>query len=146
MDTLRNILDSKGRAVHTIDPDATVHAAVEEMCRRRVGALLVTRDGAPVGIVSERDVMARLVLARRHPAEVRVRDIMTTDVVCVAPDEETSNAMGIMTQRRCRHLPVVEHGRVIGMVSIGDLVRWASRTREIEIRMLQEFVSGSYPG
>jgi CBS domain-containing protein len=147
MADLSDILDFKGRAVHTTSPDATVLDAVEEMCRLHVGALVVVVPmRVPVGIVSERDVMTRVVLSQRDPAKTKVCEAMTSAVVCISPDATVEDAMQLMTDRRCRHLPVVVDGRVEGLVSIGDLVRSVSREEESEIRMLHEYVSGRYPG
>jgi CBS domain-containing protein len=146
MVTVAEILETKGRAVHTTRPDATVVSAVDDMCRLHIGALLVTEGKSPVGIVSERDIMARLVLKRRDPATTRVDEIMTREVVCTNLETSPEEAMAIMTQRRCRHLPVMLEGNVVGVLSIGDLVRWVSRHQEYEIRMLEDYVSGRYPG
>jgi CBS domain-containing protein len=144
MDKVRDILDVKGREVHVIDPEATALGAVDRMCGKRIGALLVSTKDATLGIISERDVLARVILERRDPAATRVERVMTRDVVCVRPDTSVREAMAIMTEHRCRHLPVLADGDVVGMVSIGDLVRWASREQEIEIRMLTEYVRGGY--
>jgi CBS domain-containing protein len=146
MDTVGAIVTEKGRTVYTIGPRATAFAAVEEMCGRRVGALLVTRDDVPLGIFSERDLMVRVILAKRDPATTPIEEVMTHDVVCVSPETEPAEAMAIMTAKRCRHLPVVEGGHVVGIVSIGDLVRFMSRSQEYEIRLLKDYVFGSYPG
>jgi CBS domain-containing protein len=144
MESVREILDDKGWMVHSIGPEASVHRAVEAMCERRVGALLVTADGAPLGMFSERDVMTRVILARRDPERTPVAEVMTREVLCVEPATRARVAMAVMTERRCRHLPVVEDGRVVGLLSIGDLVRWASREQELEIRMLTDYVRGAY--
>ena len=144
MDTVEDILRDKGYVVHFIGPRATVLQAVELMCSRRVGALLVADTKATLGIISERDVLTRVILERRDPADTRVDQVMTHAVACVRPNTNTREAMAVMTERRCRHLPVVTDGAVIGMVSIGDLVRWVSREQEIEIRMLTEYVHGGY--
>jgi CBS domain-containing protein len=146
MVTVAEILETKGRAVHTTRPDATVVSAVDDMCRLHIGALLVTDGKSPVGIVSERDIMARLVLKRRDPATTRVDEIMTREIVCTNLETSPEEAMAIMTQRRCRHLPVMLEGNVVGVLSIGDLVRWVSRHQEYEIRMLEDYVTGRYPG
>ena len=116
------------------------------MCQLRVGALLVVRFGKPVGILSERDIMTRFLLERRDPVDTKVEEVMTHEVLCIAPDRSPEEAMSIMTDRRVRHLPVMEGRSVIGIVSIGDLVRWASRNQEFEIRTLREYVSGVYAG
>ena len=144
MDSVGDILDEKGREVHSIAPDATVFEAVEMMCARRVGALLVATSTATYGIISERDVMARVILERRDPAVTRVDQVMTHAVACVRPSTAAREAMAVMTERRCRHLPVVADGGIVGLVSIGDLVRAASREQEFQIRMLTEYVHGGY--
>jgi CBS domain-containing protein len=147
MSALRTILDGKpDQTVHYVGPDATVHEAVSTMCKKRIGALLVEENGAPIGIISERDIMQRLVLERRDPASTRVADIMTRDVLCIDPDHEPEQVMAIMTERRVRHIPVVEGRTVVGLVSIGDLVRWVSRNQDFEIRALRDYVCGVYPG
>ncbi|WP_437604043.1 CBS domain-containing protein [Sorangium sp. So ce590] len=144
MDSVGEILNRKGRNVYTIAPEATVFEAVQSMCVRHVGALLVSIDGSPSGIISERDVMTRVILAWRDPATTPVAEVMTCEVVCVEPSTTARQAMAVMTERRCRHLPVVQDGRVVGMISIGDLVHWASREQEAEIKMLTEYVQGVY--
>lgn len=143
METCADILKTKGNDVFTIAAEATVFEAVESMCARRVGALLVCAAGVPRGIVSERDVMARTVLQRLAPEATRVEDVMSRDVVCVQLHTTAREAMAVMTQQRCRHLPVVVDGRVVGMLSIGDLVRWASREQEVEIKQLSEYIHGA---
>lgn len=140
---IREILDEKGHVVHGVKPDDTVLRAVEEMAERHVGAILVCTSGRALGILSERDVMTRVLLARKDPATTKVESVMTKDVVVVEPTTTVSEAMAVMTQRRCRHLPVVSEGKITGVVSIGDLVRWASKEQEFEIRMLTDYVSGA---
>lgn len=144
MQTIGEILDEKGYEVVFIGPQATVLQAVELMCRRRVGALLVATTEATHGIISERDVLARVILEQRDASKTKVEDVMTRAVACVHLETRAREAMAVMTERRCRHLPVIADERVIGMVSIGDLVRVASREQEAEIRMLHEYVRGGY--
>ena len=146
METLRPILETKGTTVHSAKPGDTILAAVDEMCRRKIGALLVMDEGTAIGIISERDMLTRVLLERKDPATTKISDVMTREIVCVELDTSQSEAMRIMTERRCRHLPVVCDGKVIGLVSIGDLVRQASRSQEYEIRTLHEYVEGKYPG
>jgi CBS domain-containing protein len=146
MGPLELILEIKGRKLHLITPEATVLDAVDAMSRAHVGALLVMEDQALLGIFSERDLMTRVVLARRDPSLTRVGEVMTRDVHCIPPDLSPRAAMALVTDRRVRHLPVVEGGRVVGIVSIGDLVRWTIRDREHEIQQLNEYVAGRYPG
>jgi CBS domain-containing protein len=145
METVGDILDEKGSRVLTTRPGATVFEAVEEMCRHRVGALMVVEGEHPLGMFSERDLMVRVILAGRDPATTTVGDVMTHAVVCVSRDTRPAEAMAVITGHRCRHLPVVDQGRVVGVVSIGDLVRFFSQNQEYEIQMLRDYVSGRYP-
>lgn len=146
MDKVANILNEKGIVVHTTQPQTKVLDAVEEMCARRVGALLVCEQSVPVGIFSERDLMTKVVLPCLDPATTPVGAVMTSEVVCIEPTASIGEAMAVMTQRRCRHLPVVSGTTLVGMLSIGDLVRWGSRNQEHEIRMLIDYIHGKYPG
>jgi CBS domain-containing protein len=140
------ILEEKGHGLHVTAPEATVIEAVDMMCQARVGALLVMQSDTLVGIFSERDVMSRVVLVGLDPKRTCVGEVMTRDVVCVETDVSPDEAMAIITNRRLRHLPVVEGRRVVGVVSIGDLVRWAIRDREQSIEQLRDYVTGRYPG
>jgi len=146
MGALRTILEEKDQIVHAVEPETSVLEAVGKMCQCHVGALLVEEFGCPVGIVSERDIMTRVVLEQRDPATTPVEEIMTREVLCIDPDRTPEEAMSLMTARRVRHLPVVEGRSVVGIISIGDLVRWASRSQDYEIRTLREYVSGVYAG
>jgi len=146
MSALRTILEGKEPTVHYVTPETTVLAAVEKMCRAHVGALLVEVNDEPIGIVTERDIMNRLVLQQRDAASTHVAEIMSRDVLCIDPDREPEEAMALMTERRVRHLPVVMKNVVVGIISMGDLVRWASRNSEFEVRILRDYVIGVYPG
>lgn len=144
MDTVADVLQDKGSTVHSVAPDTLVLSAVEEMCNKHIGALLVCSARVPIGIFSERDLMRRVILARRDPLKTLVQDVMTTDIACVAPSISVRQAMAIMTDRCCRHLPVVLGSEVIGMISIGDLVRWMSHEQAFEIQLLTDYVRGAY--
>lgn len=146
MGALRTILEEKDPTIHAVGPQTSVLEAVGKMCQTRVGALIVEELGKPIGILSERDIMTRLVLEQRDPATTRVQEIMTPEVLCIDPDRSPEEAMSLMTARRVRHLPVMEGRSVIGIISIGDLVRWASRNQDYEIRTLREYVAGVYAG
>jgi signal-transduction protein with cAMP-binding, CBS, and nucleotidyltransferase domain len=146
MSNIREIVEEKGMVVHAIGQGATLFEAAESMCAYRVGALMVLEQSSPVGIISERDVLSRVILKRLDPATTPVAEVMTRGVVCIDLASSVREAMAIMTERRFRHLPVVSEGRVVAMVSIGDLVRAASKDQQFEIRMLHEYLSGTYPG
>lgn len=145
MDTIAFVLREKGSKVYTVAPQATVLEAARAMDAHNVGSLLVVDGETPVGIFSERDLMRRVVVAGKDPAKVKVREVMSRDVWVVEPDTRVKEAMAIMTERRCRHLPVVEKGKVVGLISIGDLVRWISKDQEFQIRMLENYITGAYP-
>ena len=141
--TLRDILKVKGSQVHAIDPQGTVLEAVALLVEHRIGALLV-RDGAgaAVGIISERDVLRECL---HHGAELdrlRVGDVMTRDLVVCALDDEVEHAMGLVTRNRVRHLPVIEEGRVAGMISIGDLVKANLDEAQFENQYLKDYIAG----
>lgn len=146
MKPIERILETKGHHLSVAAAGDTVLAATEAMCAAHVGSLLVMDGDVLRGIFTERDLLKRVVLARRDPSTTRVGDVMTTDVVCIAHDLSVREAMEIVTKRRVRHLPVVLDGRVIGLVSIGDLVRWTLEENTVEIDHLRGYVEGRYPG
>ena len=146
METVGNILGDKGSQVFKVDAETTVLRAVQQMCSRRVGAVLVCDGSGCSGIFSERDLMTRVILNGLDPTTTRVADVMTADMACIQPSTSASEAMAIMTERRCRHLPVVAEGEIVGVISIGDLVRWDSRNQAFELRMLTDYIHGKYPG
>jgi signal-transduction protein with cAMP-binding, CBS, and nucleotidyltransferase domain len=146
MSTIRSILDAKGWTIHSVSASATVFEAVRQMCRSHVGALLVNNNDKTLGIISERDIMRRVLLERRDPSVTSVAAVMTPDLAFILVEAEPSEATALMVERGCRHLPVLQDGKVVGIVSMGDLVRWTNRNHEHEIRSLQEYVSGVSPG
>ncbi len=143
---LRQVLAEKGSEVYRVPPETTVLDAVRAMNRHRVGAVLVTDGDRPVGIFTERDVLRRVVDAGRDPATTPVAEVMTRDVVCVSPEITVQEAMAVITEKRCRHLPVMEGERLVGLVSIGDLTRWVTRHQRFHIQDLVNYITGKYPG
>ena len=142
MSTVNDILNSKGRDVCSIAPDKMVYDAVSLMAEKEIGALLVMDGEKLTGIVTERDYARKIVLEGRSSRETPVRDVMTTRVLCVRPDQTIEECMALMTDKRTRHLPVVDHKRVIGLVSIGDLVKAIIREQQFVIEQLQHYISG----
>ena len=138
---LAEILEEKGSEVFAIDADATVFEAVQEMVERNVGALLVTEGGEISGIVTERDYLRRVALEGRTDRDTPVRDIMSSPLVVASSETTIDECMAMMTDRRIRHVPVVEEGRVVGMVSIGDLVKLKSRQQAFEIQYLTDYIT-----
>jgi CBS domain-containing protein len=143
---LGTILASKGGAVFSVPPNATVAAAVELLNQKGIGSVLVMEGEQLVGIFTERDVLRKVVSRGADPRTTRVSEVMTGEVVAVRPSATVEDAMSVISERRFRHLPVVDHGRVLGMVSIGDLNHWLIRNRESHIEQLVEYISGKYPG
>jgi len=137
-----SVLAEKGRGVYTIGRGATVAEAVREMNEKGVGALLVMDGRKPAGIFTERDVLRRIVDADRDPAMTRVAEVMTRQLIAIAPDAHVEDAMSLMTERRFRHLPVMEDGELVGMLSSGDLLRWMTLHQEDHIRAMTEYITG----
>jgi len=142
MHTAHDILRSKGHEVHAVRPDDTVLAALGIMARHDIGAVLVMDGEHLAGILTERDYARKVALAGLSSRNSTVRAIMTGHVVCVAPDRTVDECMGIMTEKRVRHLPVVAEKRVIGMISIGDLVKQTIADQEFTITQLQRYIVG----
>jgi CBS domain-containing protein len=138
---LSEILEEKGDGVLQIDADASVLEAVQLMVEKNVGSLLVTVGGEIEGIVTERDYLRRVTLEGRTDAETRVGEIMSSPLVVVTPETSVDECMAVMTDRRIRHLPVVEDGRVVGLVSIGDLVKFKSKQQSFEIQYLTNYIT-----
>jgi CBS domain-containing protein len=140
---VQHLLNRKGLDIWSVDAEEPVLAAIQIMADRHVGALPVLRDGQLVGIVSERDYARKVVLLRRSSAETPVWQIMSAPVVTVGPEDAVRHCMQIMTERRIRHLPVVDGtGSIVGMVSIGDLVRAVIEEQQETIEQLERFISG----
>ena len=142
MVTVRQLLTRKGQDVWSIDVEEPVLEAIQLMADKHVGALPVTRNGELAGVISERDYARKVILLGRSSAETPVWQIMSSPVVTVGPDQDVRQCMQLMTHRRIRHLPVVEHGRMVGVISIGDLVRAVIEEQEHTIEQLERFISG----
>jgi CBS domain-containing protein len=140
--TIGTMLHHKGAAVWIISPQATVFEAIQLLARKNIGALPVMDGDTLVGIFSERDYTRKVALEGRTSQTTRVRDILSTNVSTIAPDETVEEAMRRMTEKRIRHLPVVEDGRVVGIVSIGDMVNWIISAQSATIDQLESYVSG----
>jgi CBS domain-containing protein len=136
-----DILDEKGHDVLDIDADATVFAAVERMVEAGVGSLLVMDGGDVAGIFTERDYLRRMTLEGRDDKETAVREVMSSPLVVVTPQHAIDECMAMMTDRRIRHLPVVHEGDVVGIVSIGDIVKFKSKQQSFEIKYLTDYIS-----
>ncbi|MDQ3057329.1 MAG: CBS domain-containing protein [Pseudomonadota bacterium] len=141
MRTVRQLLGSKTPEIHVIGPDVPVIDAVRLMADKRIGAVLVMQGERLVGILSERDYARKVVLQGRSSADTPVRDIMTAEVVCIALNDSTDRCMQIITDSRIRHLPVLENDAVVGIVSIGDLVKAVIEDQRLELDQLQRYIA-----
>ena len=141
MTMIKEILDSKGRDVLSIAPDTSVHEAVTRMAERGVGALLVMEGDRLVGLVGERDCAWKMLLEDRPARETQVKQIMTKNILCVVPEQTVEQAMALMTNKRIRHLPVVNGDRVEGIISIGDLVKTIIADQQFVIEQLEHYIN-----
>lgn len=140
MKTVRQLLQAKGDTVYSIAPDARVYEALKLMAEKEVGALVVLADGTLAGILSERDYARKVILHGKSSHDIPVREIMTANVVTVNPGQTVDQCMALMTNNRIRHLPVVESGKLVGLVSIGDLVKELIAEQEQTIRQLETYI------
>ena len=143
--SIRLLLDTKGKDVYSLSPEDSVFQAIETMATKSVGALLVLQEEKLVGIVSERDYARKVILKGRHSKEALIREIMTSPVTYISPACTVDEAMALMTEKRIRHLPVVDGERVVGVVSIGDLVKHIIDEQAATIGHLHAYITGQYP-
>jgi len=146
VDTVRLVLKQKGQNVWHVSPDACVYDAIEIMAEKFVGALMVVSEGQLVGVVSERDYARKVILQGKASRETQVKEIMTSPAIFITPEQTVEDGMRIMTDKHIRHLPVVEDGKVVGVVSIGDLVKWMISAQQQTISQLHNYITSQYPG
>jgi CBS domain-containing protein len=142
MKTVRQLLQGKGSQVSTIAPSATAYDTMKLMAEKNIGALLVFDGKNLVGIISERDIAHKIYLLEQTARQIRVSEIMTKQVVCVGPDSTNEECMALITDKRVRHLPVLEDGRVVGIISIGDLVKDTISEQQFIIEQLEQYIKG----
>ena len=146
LDTVRLVLKLKGQNVWLISPEACVYDAIEIMADKSVGALLVISEGKLVGVVSERDYARKVILQGKSSKQTKVKEIMTSPAIFVIPEQTVEDCMRIMTEKHIRPLPVVEDGNILGVVSIGDLVKWMISAQQQTISHLHNYITSKYPG
>jgi CBS domain-containing protein len=142
MRSVNQLLEAKGRQVWTIEPGATVYRALELLAEKGIGALVVMDEGRLAGILSERDYARKVELAGRDAHQTQVQMVMTPGVITVAPGQPVDDCMTLMTEHRIRHLPVVQEGQVVGLISIGDVVKEVIAEQEFQIEQLSNYISG----
>jgi len=145
METVRSMLRHKGNDIYWLSPEATVFEAVAMMADKGVGALLVLTGAKLTGIVSERDYARKVILKGRHSHEMQVKEIMTSPVMTISPDASVDDCMRAITAHRIRHLPVMEGEKLVGMISIGDVVRSIISAQAHQIDQLSGYIEGRYP-
>jgi CBS domain-containing protein len=142
MGKVRDILRSKGADVFTVSPEITVYDGIEIMCTKNIGGLLITENGAPVGIFTERDYARKVVLKGKSSKDTRLGEIMTSKLITVSSDHTVEDCMQIMTEKKIRHLPVVDNGQIAGLISIGDVVRYVISEQRDIIDQLEHYITG----
>jgi CBS domain-containing protein len=139
------LLEHKGKATVSVSPLVTVSQAAQEMNRRKVGSVLVMEGGQLLGIFTERDVLWRVVAAGLDPKTTPLSQVMTRNPITVGPETPIQSVMDVFTEKRFRHLPVVDDGRLLGVISIGDVLRWAADVHRQEAEQLKQYITGGYP-
>jgi CBS domain-containing protein len=140
------ILNQKSRAIHSVSPESTVHDAVAMMADKNVGALLVMTGAQLVGMISERDYTRKVMLRGKRSADTKVAEIMSSDPTTVQPNDGVEECLRLMTDKRIRHLPVIDGDRVVGIISIGDLVKHVISVQSATIAHLESYIHGGFSG
>lgn len=140
------LLHHKGAQVWSVSPDATVFEAIQALAEHNIGALPVMTGDTLLGMFSERDYTRKVALKGKSSKETRVRDILSREIVPASPDASIAECMRLMTEHRIRHLPVLDQGKLVGIISIGDLVNWTISAQDATIRQMEQYIAGGYPG
>ena len=142
MRTVQQLLDEKGHDIQSVHPDESVFDAIQKLANANIGSLIVVEDDRPVGIFTERDYARNVILKGKSSPTTPIRDIMTTRVIFVQPEQTVEDCMAIMTDKHIRHLPVLDGEKLIGMISIGDLVKSIIAEQKFTIEQLEQFIQG----
>ncbi len=144
MNRVIDLLKDKGHDVWSIEPDASVYEAIKLMAEKEVGALMVMEGKMLKGVISERDYARKVILRDRSSKDTQVKEIMTTHIVYTHPEQNVEECMALMTEKHVRHLPIIDHGQLIGVISIGDLVKSIIEDQKFTIEQLEQYVSVGY--
>ena len=144
MGKVRNILHNKGNAVYSVEPDMMVYRAIELMCEKNIGGLLIVENGKLVGIFTERDYARKLILKGKSSKDTPIKDLMTSNLVTVSPETSIDDCMRVMTGRKIRHLPVLDKGNLVGIISIGDVVHFIIEEQKSIIEHLEHYITGHH--
>lgn len=144
MGKVRNILHNKGNVVFSVEPTEMVYRAIELMCEKNIGGLLIVENGKLVGIFTERDYARKLILKGKSSKDTEIRDLMTSNLVTVTPDTSIDDCMRVMTGRKIRHLPVLDKGELVGIISIGDVVHFIIEEQKSIIEHLEHYITGHH--
>jgi CBS domain-containing protein len=142
MGKVRNILHNKGNVIFSVEPTEMVYRAIELMCEKNIGGLLIVENGKLVGIFTERDYARKLILKGKSSKDTPIRDLMTSNLVTVSPDTSIDDCMRVMTGRKIRHLPVLDKGELVGIISIGDVVHFVIEEQKSIIEHLEHYITG----
>ena len=142
MSTVSKVLEKKGTDILSVSPDTIIFDAIEKMAERSAGTALVMENGQLVGLISERDFIRKIYLQKKCDQGIKVSEIMSIELSTVSPDEQLDQCMNTMTEKRIRHLPVLQDGNVVGVISIGDIVKFMAEQKDFEIKNLQSYISG----
>ncbi|RMD50978.1 MAG: CBS domain-containing protein [Ignavibacteria bacterium] len=144
MKLVKHILEKKGNQIYSVSPDDTMYDALKLMADKGIGALVVMKGEALIGIVSERDYARKVILKGKTSKETKVSEIMTDTVICVSPETGVEECMAVLSEKRIRHLPVEEKGKLVGVISIGDIVKAVIEEKKFEIDQLISYIQGDY--
>ena len=144
MGKVRNILHNKGNVIFSVEPTEMVYRAIELMCEKNIGGLLIVENGKLVGIFTERDYARKLILKGKSSKDTQIKDLMTSNLVTVTPDTSIDDCMRVMTGRKIRHLPVLDKGELVGIISIGDVVHFVIEEQKSIIEHLEHYITGHH--
>lgn len=144
MGKVRNLLQTKGNAIFSVEPSTMVYRAIELMCEKNIGGLLICENGKLLGIFTERDYARKLILKGRSSKDTPIKDLMTSNLITVTPDTSVDDCMRVMTGRKIRHLPVLDNNVLVGIISIGDVVRFVIEEQKSIIEHLEHYITGHH--